>query len=291
MKKAFALSLALIMCLAIFTGCGSQSATTTPTPAAKPSAAPTASAGASDWNYIKSKGTMTVGMTIFAPMNYKDASGKLIGFETEFAEALTAELGVKVKFQEIQWASKETELNSKNIDCIWNAMTITPERKANMDISTPYMKNKQVIVVKSSNAAKYSDLASLKGAKVVAEKESAGEEVVKKEAAFKESKYTPVASQAKVLLEVASGTADVGVIDYVMSIGSIGKGTDYEGLAVVPKAEFAEEEYGIAFRKGSPETIKNVNAAIQKLADNGTLAKIALKYKLQDLILVKPNKA
>ncbi len=289
MKKAFALCLALIMCLAIFTGCGTQTAAT-PTPAAKPSTAPTASVGVSDWNYIKSKGTMTVGITIFAPMNYKDASGKLIGFETEFAEALTAELGVKVKFQEIQWSAKETELNSKNIDCIWNAMTITPERKANMDITIPYMKNKQVMVVKSANAAKYSDLANLKGARVVAEKESAGEEVAKKEAVFKESKYTPVASQAKVLLEVASGTADVGIIDYVMSIGSIGKGTDYEGLTVVPKAEFAEEEYGIAFRKGSPETLKNVNAAIQKLADNGTLAKIALKYKLQDLILVKPNK-
>ncbi len=103
----------------------------------------------SDWEYIKDKGTLVVGITYFAPMNYKDEDGKLVGFETEFAEAVAKELGLKVKFQVIDWNSKETELASKNIDCIWNGMTITPEREENMQISIPYMQNKQAVVVKA----------------------------------------------------------------------------------------------------------------------------------------------
>lgn len=104
----------------------------------------------SDWEYIKNNGKLIIGITYFAPMNYKDANGELIGFETEFAKAVCAELGIDAEFQEISWAAKETELASKNIDCIWNGMTITPEREENMSISIPYMQNKQVKVVKSN---------------------------------------------------------------------------------------------------------------------------------------------
>lgn len=102
----------------------------------------------SDWEYIKNKGEMIIGITLFAPMNY-EVNGELTGFETEFAEAVCAKLGVKAKFQVIDWNSKETELASKNIDCIWNGMTITDERAENMAISIPYMENKQVVVVKA----------------------------------------------------------------------------------------------------------------------------------------------
>lgn len=102
----------------------------------------------SDWEYIKNKGEMVIGITLFAPMNYEE-NGKLTGFETEFAEAVCTKLGVKAKFQVIDWNSKETELASKNIDCIWNGMTITEERAENMAISIPYMENKQVVVVKA----------------------------------------------------------------------------------------------------------------------------------------------
>ena len=103
----------------------------------------------SDWEYIQKKGELVVGITLFAPMNYNDENGELIGFETEFAKAVCEKLGVKVKFQVIDWNSKETELASKNIDCIWNGMTITPEREENMQISIPYMENKQAVVVKA----------------------------------------------------------------------------------------------------------------------------------------------
>ena len=81
-------------------------------------------------------------------MNYTDENGDLVGFETEFAKAVCEKIGVTPKFQEISWSAKETELAAKNIDCIWNGMTITPEREENMAISVPYMANKQVKVVK-----------------------------------------------------------------------------------------------------------------------------------------------
>ncbi len=102
-----------------------------------------------DLAYIKDKGEMIIGITLFAPMNYEDDNQELIGFETEFAEAVCAKLGVEANFVEINWNSKEIELNSKNIDCIWNGMTITDERLENMSISVPYMENKQVMVSKA----------------------------------------------------------------------------------------------------------------------------------------------
>ena len=103
----------------------------------------------SDYKYVMDKGELIVGITYFAPMNYLNDDGELVGFETEFAKAVAKKLGVTVKFQEISWDAKETELAAKNIDCIWNGMTITEERLENMSISIPYMQNKQVKVVKS----------------------------------------------------------------------------------------------------------------------------------------------
>ena len=267
MKKIIALLMAGLMTAAVFAGCGG------------------AANADSDWGYIQDKGTMTIGITYFEPMNYKDNSGKLTGFETEFAEAVCDELGVKPDFQEIEWDSKEVELNSKTIDCIWNGLTITDERKANMDISTPYMENKQVMVVKAENVDKFS--ADVKGAKVIAEAGSAGEEVAQGDEFFKEATYTPADSQAKALLEVKSGTSDIAIIDYVMSIGTLRDGSDYADLKVIESKSFAPEQYGIAFRKDSPETLEKVNAAIKKLADDGKLAEIADKYNLKEQIFVK----
>lgn len=103
----------------------------------------------SDWEYIKNKGKMIVGITYFAPMNYIDDNGELTGFETEFAKAVGANLGIEIEFQKINWKTKEVELAAKSIDCIWNGMTITEEREENMAISIPYMENKQVVVVKA----------------------------------------------------------------------------------------------------------------------------------------------
>ena len=233
---------------------------------------------------------LIIGITYYAPMNYKDANGDLIGFETEFAKAVCQELGMTPKFQVIDWEAKVTELNGRTIDCIWNGMTIDADRAAAMGISTPYMKNKQVLIVKSENAAAYTAETDLTGKSVVAEKGSAGENAVESEDYLKVATYTGVTTQASALMEVASGTADACVIDYVTALGSIGEGTDYTDLVVVEGLSFGDEEqYGIAFRKGDTELLAKVNDAIAKLAANGTLKTIAEKYKLEDYLLVGNN--
>ena len=281
-KKIIALVLAVLMAAMcfVFAACGDKGGETTDP------AETTAATAESDLDYIKANGKMIIGYTEFAPMNYKDDEGNLVGFETEFAKAVCEELGVEAQFQLIDWGAKETELKSKTIDCIWNGMTITPERQAEMEISTAYMANKQVLLVKAENADKYLTAEDLKGANIVAEIESAGEGVAKENELFAEAKYTAVDSQAKALMEVASGVADGCVVDYVLSIGMIGEGTDYEDLVVVDELAFAEEEYGIAFRKGA-DTCAAVNEAISNLVESGKLAEIAKTYKLEAQIIAK----
>lgn len=269
MKKLTALILASLMAITALAGCGGEAS------------------NASDWSYIKNKGDLVIGITYFEPMNYKDDSGELTGFETEFAQSVCEKLGVKANFQKIDWDSKEVELNAKTIDCIWNGLTITDERQETMEISVPYMENKQVMITKAENAGKFKSADAVKGATVVAEKKSAGEEVATGDDFFKEANYVSVDSQAKALLEVKSGTADIAVIDYVMSIGTISDGSDYADLKVVEGKDFAQEQYGIAVRKGDTETLKKINDAIQAVANDGKLETIAKKYNLEKLLLVK----
>ncbi len=275
MKKVLSIILAAVMALSvvtIFAACSKDSNTTTD----------------SDLAYVQDKGTMVIGMTLFAPMDYyaDEDEKELVGFEVEFGKAVCEKLGVEAQFQVISWEAKESELKAKNIDCIWNGLTITPERQETMSISNPYMANKQVLITKAENVDLYKTAGSLEGKSVVAEKESAGEEVAMSDDYFAGCNYTAVDSMAKAIMEVKSGTADAAVIDYVTGIGSLGEGTDYEDVAVVESASFADEKYGIAFRKDSDITAK-VNEIIDELIKDGTLQKIAAKYKLEEQLIVK----
>ena len=263
MKKIIALLLALCT-IFMFAACGDK--------------------GGSDLAYVTDKGEMLVGITIFSPMNYYDDNNELVGFETEFTKAVCEKLGVTPKFVEINWDSKEVELNAKNIDCIWNGMTITEERKENMSITIPYMDNKQVLIVKADKVAQFEK--SLDNAKVVAEQGSTGEELALSHDLLKNVNYTAVDSQAKGLIEVKSGVSDILIADYTLALGSVGKGTDFEDLAIIDSYTFDSQEYGIAFRKGSDMTEK-VNGIMKELAADGTLLKIAEKYNLKELLVIK----
>ncbi len=263
LKKLLAITLTILMAATMFVACSNGDAKT-----------------ASDLEYITGKGKLAIGMTLFSPMDYYEGD-ELVGFEVDFGKAVCEKLGVEPEFIEINWDAKETELNAKNIDCIWNGMTITDERKENMSVSNPYMMNKQIVVAKAENAEKYKN--GVNGALVVAEAGSAGEELATGNDFFKDAEYTAVDSMAKALMDVSAGTSDIAIIDYVTALGSIGEGTDFENLVVVETESFGQEEYGIAFRKGSDMTAK-VNEIISELAKDGTLAKIAEKYNLNDVL-------
>lgn len=238
-----------------------------------------------DWEYIKNKGELLIGITYYAPMNYLDENGKLVGFETEFAEALCKKLGLTPKFIEIAWESKETELAAKSIDCIWNGMTNNPERAEAMDLSENYLHNRPVMIVRQNKVEDYQEPDDVKDANVIAEKGSMAEEIAQTDEFFTQGNFAAVDTQIKAFMELEAGTADIAVGDYVMAIGSLGEGTDFTDLVISPYKTFKDESYAIAFRKNSPETVKTINKTIDELRADGTLQQIADKYKLGELLI------
>ena len=126
-----------------------------------------------DFNAIMERGKFIVGYTIFAPIAY-EKDGELIGFDIELAKAVAEWMDLEVEFKVINWNTKEAELSSGSIDCIWNGMTITPERQANMAVTIPYMNNKQVAVIRKADAEKYKTTDDMAKAIIGAEDGSAG---------------------------------------------------------------------------------------------------------------------
>jgi len=293
MKRILTLFLAVLMCITMFAACGNTpKESAAPVDSAEPSANVTDTAETddpeetdiaateSDAGSITEKGKMTIGITIYEPMNFYDAENNLTGFDTEFAMAVCEKLGLEPDFVEINWETKEIELNAKSIDCIWNGMTITTDRAANMSISLPYVKNAQVVVVKAdSDIAATADLV---GKTVVAEIGSAGEDQIIGEDAdesLAEAEYIGKSKQTDCLLEVKSGMASAAVLDWTLAKTMIGEGTDFADLKMIEDLELATEEYGIAFRKGSDMT-EIVNTVIKDLVADGTLGTLAEKYGL-----------
>ena len=282
MKKILALLLAAMMTLSL-AACGSDTGSTdedSGDTAGQDTAEPSAD---DDFAYIQGNGSMKIGFTYFEPMNYMDDNGEFVGFETEFATAVCEKLGVEPEFVEINWDSKVMELESKNIDCIWNGMTITPELEEALTISDPYIKNYQVVVIRADNADTYTTTADLVGKTVEAEAGSAGETAISEDENLSQATYVSVTKQTDALLEVKTGAADAAVMDFVLANAMVGQG-DYADLAVIPDLQLSVEEYDIGFRKDSTAAEK-VNAAIQALIDDGTLNTLAEKYGLAELLL------
>ena len=228
---------------------------------------------AGDLKKITDAGKMVIGYTIYEPMNFMDAEGKLTGFDTEFAEAVCAKLGVAPEFVEINWDTKFVTLSANSIDCIWNGMTISDEVLANTNCSNAYVKNAQVVVMKDDVIDNYEDIESLKDLKFVAEAGSAGEAAIKDNGL--DANYTAVDLQSTALLNVLSGQADACVIDITMAKSMTADGTDYAALGY--SLELTTEEYGIGFRKDSDLTAK-VNEIMAELNADGTLPALAEKY-------------
>ncbi len=230
----------------------------------------------SDLSYVKGNGKLVIGYTNYAPMNYTDENGVFTGFDTELAILTCEKLGLEPEFVEINWDTKEVELNAKSIDCIWNGLTINPERQATMEITKPYIKNAQVVLVKED--ASYDGTASLIGKTVVAEQGSAGEDTIKADDNLKQASFVPKTLQTDCLMELKSGTADAAVLDLTLAKAMTGEGTSYEDIIIVDY--LAEEDYGVAFRKGS-DICEEVNKIFDEFVEDGTMAELADKYGLE----------
>ena len=256
MKKYIALFLAVLMVAACFAGCSK--------PAAK-----------TDSEYVTANKKLVVGITEYAPMDYKDENGNWTGFDAEFATLFAKELGVEVEFFVIaDWDKKFVELETKQIDAVWNGMTITDEAKLNASVSDPYVLNAQVVVAKADKIESIKTAADLKNLKVAVENGSAGQDAAE---AAEVANIIKVKDQAAALLEVKSGTSEACVIDITMAKAMTGEGTNYAELAA--GINLTEEEYGVAFRKGSDLTAK-FNSFMDKIVADGTLPALAKKYNL-----------
>ena len=276
MKRLVSAFLAGAMALSLAACGGAASTSTVASSAVSGSAAASASeTAASDLDYIKEKGKMVIGYTVYEPMNYTDADGNFTGFDTELATAVCEKLGVEPEFVEINWDTKVVELDAKSIDCIWNGMTLTDDIMANTATTKAYAKNAQVVVVK--DGTDYSSTADLVGKTVVAEAGSAGEAAIEGDENLAQADYISKSVQTDCLMEVAAGTADAAVLDLTLANAMIGEGTDYASLAIVD--ELNAEEYGVAFRKGS-DAAAAVDAAFDELKADGTMQALAEKYEL-----------
>lgn len=165
-----------------------------------------------DYNYIKNKGTLVVGITEFDGMDYQDKDGKWIGYDADMANKFAEKLGVKAEFVEIEWDNKLIDLASKNIDCIWNGMTVNDAILNACEVSGTYMVNGQVLVIKSGA---FSSASQLDGKKIAVEGGSAGYSQAMEN--FKNSDIKEVTAQVDALLEVAAGTSDACIVDYVLA--------------------------------------------------------------------------
>ena len=276
MKRLVSAFLAGAMALSLAACGGAASTSTVASSAASGSAAASASeTAASDLDYIKEKGKMVIGYTVYEPMNYTDADGNFTGFDTELATAVCEKLGVEPEFVEINWDTKVVELDAKSIDCIWNGMTLTDDIMANTATTKAYAKNAQVVVVK--DGTDYSSTADLVGKTVVAEAGSAGDAAIEGDENLAQADYVSKSVQTDCLMEVAAGTADAAVLDLTLANAMIGEGTDYASLKIVD--ELNAEEYGVAFRKGS-DTAAAVDAVFDELKADGTMQALADKYDL-----------
>ena len=276
MKRLVSAFLAGAMALSLAACGGAASTSTVASSAASGSAAASAAeTAASDLDYIKEKGKMVIGYTVYEPMNYTDADGNFTGFDTELATAVCEKLGVEPEFVEINWDTKVVELDAKSIDCIWNGMTLTDDIMANTATTKAYAKNAQVVVVK--DGTDYSSTADLVGKTVVAEAGSAGEAAIEGDENLVQADYVSKSVQTDCLMEVAAGTADAAVLDLTLANAMIGEGTDYASLKIVD--ELNAEEYGVAFRKGS-DTAAAVDAVFDELKADGTMQALADKYDL-----------
>ena len=249
MKKIIALLLAVLMLSVMLVSCGKKS----------------------DLKRIEKNEKIVIGVTVYEPMDYLDENGDWVGFDAELAKMFADSLGVNCQLVIINWANKVAELNSKQIDLVWNGMTASDELGEQIDFSVSYAKNAQVAIVKKGSTLTAADVAN---ATIAVEGGSAGATVA--EETIKSTKISKVTAQVDALNEVLAGTSQVAIVDITMAQSIVGKGT-YADLQILDGASYGDEVFAVGLRKGSDLKEKLDQFLKDKYAD-GTLTALAEKY-------------
>lgn len=241
----------------------------------------------SSLQYIVDNGKLILGLDdAFPPMGFRDDSDNIVGFDIDLAKAVCEKLGVELVLQPIEWDAKEQELNTKNIDCIWNGFSVTPERKENLTMTKPYLENNiSLVVVKGSAIATMADMA---GKKLAVQSGSSAEESLNADTAkdFKASlgEINGFGDYVTALMDLETGNSDAVLMDSVVANYMI---TDAGKDFVVLDETLVADEYAIGFRKGELALANAVENALAELKVEGKIAEISTKWFGSDITLIK----
>lgn len=218
----------------------------------------------------------------FPPMGYRDENNEIVGFDIDLAQAVCDELGMELVVQPISWDSKEMELNNGNITCIWNGLSVDEERQEKMNLSKPYMKNHMVVVVnKDSDITSREDLI---GKNVGVQKASTAEAAAADDEFISQSNMVPYDTNVLALTDLPTGRIDAVVVDEVVANYQLKGSDDF----VILDDMLSEEDYAIAFAKEGSDDIKaKVEAALDKLVENGKAAEISEKWFGKNVIVIE----
>ena len=288
MKKRFLSALALLLALTLFAACGGSPASEAPSSEASSEAASSEAASSEAASGAAVAGTISDGQLViglddqFPPMGFRDDNNDLVGFDIDLAKAVCEKLGLEAVPTPIDWTTKELELDGGRVDVLWNGLTITPERQETMLMSPAYIANAQVIVVRSDSGI--TTLADLAG-KVVGlqETSSADEAYASCSAAGTEAELIKAPENISLFTDLKIGRIDAVVIDKVFGDYYIAE--NGEGLLTTLEEQLADEEYGIAFKKGNQELADAVLGALDELVKDGTAAEISQKWFGEDRMI------
>lgn len=242
----------------------------------------------SSLKYIQDRGKLILGLDdSFPPMGFRDDANKIVGFDIDLAGAVCKKLGIKLVCQPISWDAKEQELSTKNIDCIWNGFSVTPERQKSLTMSIPYMENKIALVVNKDSKIK--GMADMKGKSLAVQSGSSAEEALNSSdnKAFKDSLGTVnngFKDYVTALMDLETGNSDAVLMDSVVANYMITKG---KKNFTVLSDNLVAEEYAVGFRKGDEALCGAVNKALQDLKADGTVATISTKWFGSDITTIK----
>ena len=283
MKKRFvSAALAAVMALSM-TACGSSNSAAETTAADTEVAESQAEETTAEEAKTTDGGTLIVGFDQdFPPMGFVGDDGEYTGFDLELAQEVAKRLGLEYKAQPIAWDSKDMELESGNIDCIWNGFTMTG-REDDYTWTEPYMANQQVFVV--ANDSDINSQADLAGKIVEVQADSSAEAALKEApeltATFKELLTT--ADYYTAFMDLEQGAVDAIAMDVIVAGYQIQqRNADFKIL----DDSLSEEEYGVGFKKGNTELRDKVQSTLEEMAEDGTLQEVSEKWFSKDVTTI-----
>ena len=285
MKKILSVALAALLSLSLV-ACGGNSSSARQENSGASEAGTSSTAGGSystSLDDIKAKGQLVIGLDdTFAPMGFRDENGELVGFDIDLATAVCEELGVEAVFQPINWSAKEMELSTGKVDCLWNGLSITPERQETMSMTNAYLNNK--IIVMTNEGVTLASKEDLANYNIGVQAESSSLEVVMADEVYDtiKDKIAEYDTYDQVIMDMQAGRIDAMIVDEVL--GQY-KNTQLGGIFGVAPFDFGDDLYAIGFRKSDTELTEAVNNAISACIESGKAAEISEKWFGEDIVI------